>query len=61
MEPTIITVIISVVALALGAIAGKFLFAKNTKKNIEDAKAEAQRIIADGQMQAETLKKEKNA
>jgi ribonuclease Y len=40
-------------------VAGKFIFAKNNNKIVEDAKSEAQRIISEGQFQAETLKKEK--
>jgi ribonuclease Y len=47
------------VALAVGVVLGKFIFAKNTNKILEDAKSEAQKIISDGQFQAETLKKEK--
>jgi ribonuclease Y len=35
------------------------IFAKNTKKTVEDAKSEAQKIVSDAQSQAETLKKEK--
>ncbi|HUS00774.1 MAG TPA: ribonuclease Y, partial [Chitinophagaceae bacterium] len=34
-------------------------FAKNTKKQLEEADQQAQRIISDAQIQAETLKKEK--
>jgi ribonucrease Y len=40
-------------------VAGKFLFAKNTKKQVEEAEQQAQKIVADGQLQAENLKKEK--
>jgi ribonuclease Y len=59
MELNIISIIIGGVCLIAGTILGKFIFAKNTGKLVEDAKSEAQRIIADGQSQAETLKKEK--
>jgi len=59
MEPTIMVVIAGGVALVVGVILGKFIFAKNTSKILEDAKSEAQKIISDGQFQAETLKKEK--
>src|SRR5919199_1868714 len=59
MDSIIITTIIGIVALVAGIIAGKFIFAKDTKKQIEDAEQQAQRIIADAQLQAETLKKEK--
>jgi ribonuclease Y len=59
MEPTILSIIIGGASLIVGTILGKVIFAKNTKKTVEDAKAEAQRILADSQSQAETLKKEK--
>ena len=59
MEPTIIYIIIGIAALVVGVILGKIAFAKNTKKEIEDAQLQVQKIIADGQLQAENLKKEK--
>ena len=59
MTPIIIYIIIGAAALILGIILGKLVFAKNTKKQIEDAEQQAQKIIADGQLQAENLKKEK--
>ncbi len=59
MEPIILYVIIGVIALILGIILGKLVFAKNTTKQIAEAEQQAQRIIADGQLQSENLKKEK--
>ena len=59
MEPNILSIIIGVAALVVGIILGKFIFAKNTQKAIQEAEAQAQKLIADGQLQAETLKKEK--
>lgn len=59
MEPIIIYVIIGVAALILGLILGKLVFAKNTQKKVEEAEQQAQKIISDGQTQAENLKKEK--
>lgn len=59
MDSTIITVIAAIAALLIGIIVGKFLFNKNTQKLIEDAEAQAERIIKDGQTQAETLKEKK--
>ena len=59
MDPIIIYIIIGVAALIVGAILGKLLFSKNTKKQVEEAQIMADKIIADGQLQAETLKKEK--
>ncbi|HNP54581.1 MAG TPA: Rnase Y domain-containing protein, partial [Ferruginibacter sp.] len=59
MEPTIMYLIIGAVALIVGIILGKIIFAKNTQKRIEEAEQEAKRIIADGESKAESLKKEK--
>lgn len=59
MEPIILYIIIGAAALILGLVLGKLVFAKNTKKQIEEAEQQAQKIIADGQLQAENLKKEK--
>jgi ribonuclease Y len=59
MDLSITTLIIGAVALILGILLGKILFARNTKKQVEEAEAQAAKLIADGQAQAETLKKEK--
>ena len=56
MEPIILYIIIGAAALILGLILGKLLFAKNTKKQVEEAEQQAQKIIADRQLQAENLK-----
>ena len=59
MEPNILSILIGGVALIVGTVVGKVIFAKNTKKTVEDAKSEAQKIVSEAQFQAETLKKEK--
>ena len=59
MDPIILYVIIGAAALILGIILGKLVFAKNTQKQIAEAEQQAQKIIADGNLQAENLKKEK--
>ena len=59
MEPNILSIIIGVAALIVGAILGKIFFSKNTKNKVAEAESQAQKIIADGQLQAENLKKEK--
>jgi ribonuclease Y len=59
MEPIIVYIIIGAAALVAGIILGKLIFAKNTKKRITEAEQQAKKIISDGQLQAETLKKEK--
>ena len=55
----IIPIISGVIALIAGIILGKILFAKNTKKQVEEAELQAQKIISDAQIKAETIKKEK--
>ncbi len=55
----IIPILIGVVALIVGIVLGKVIFAKNTKKQLEEADQQAERIINDGKLQSETLKKEK--
>ncbi|MCY7422847.1 MAG: ribonuclease Y [Chitinophagaceae bacterium] len=59
MEISIMSVILGVVGLIAGIILGRFIFAKDTKKQLEETDQQAQRIITDAQTQAETLKKEK--
>jgi len=55
----ILPIIIGAAALIIGILLGKFIFAKNTKKQVEEAEQQAQKIISDTKTQAETLKKEK--
>ncbi len=55
----LITIIIGVIALVVGIVAGKFIFAKDTQRKIDEANQSAQKIIADAQIGAENLKKEK--
>ncbi|MEN9339109.1 MAG: hypothetical protein RIQ62_421 [Bacteroidota bacterium] len=59
MDSTIISVVAAIAALLIGIVAGKFIFNKNTTKLVEEAEAQADRIIKDGQLQAETLKEKK--
>jgi len=66
MDSIAISIIIGIVGVIAGIIAGKFIFAKDTnkqveeaRKRIEEAELQGQKIIADAQMQGETLKKEK--
>ncbi|MBI1782380.1 MAG: ribonuclease Y [Sphingobacteriales bacterium] len=59
MEPNLLAYIIGGIALIVGIVAGKFIFAKNTKKQVAEAEEQSRRIIGDAQTQAETLKKEK--
>jgi ribonucrease Y len=59
MDLNIIIVIVAVVAIVIGIIAGKFIFAKDTRKRVEEAEAQAQSLIKEAQLRAETTKKEK--
>jgi ribonuclease Y len=59
MDPNIIYIIIGVSALIVGIIAGKFIFAKNTRKKIEEAETKAQGIVKEAGLRAETIRKEK--
>ena len=59
MDQTVVSIIIGAISLIVGALAGKYLFAKNTKKQIEDAEHQAQTILKEAELRAETVKKEK--
>jgi ribonucrease Y len=59
MDPIILSIIIGVAALVIGIIAGKVIFAKNTRKQVEDAEIQAQTILREAELRAETIKKEK--
>jgi ribonucrease Y len=59
MEPNVLTYIIGGIALVVGIVLGKLIFAKNTQKKIQDAEEQANRITSEAQSKAETLKKEK--
>ena len=59
MDNTVVIIIIGVIALVVGVVAGKMFFAKNTKQELEDADAKAQSIIKEAELRAETIKKEK--
>ena len=59
MDPIVISIIAAVVGIIVGVIIGKLIFAKDTRKQVEDAEQQSKKLIADAQMQAETLKKEK--
>jgi ribonuclease Y len=59
MDPNIIYVIIGVSALIIGIVAGKFIFAKDTRKQIEEADVQSQSIVREAEIRAETIRKEK--
>ena len=59
MDPNILMLIVAVVAVLLGITAGKFIFAKDTKKRTEEAELHAQSLIKEAELRAETIRKEK--
>lgn len=59
MDQTVVSIIIGAAALIVGIVAGRILFAKNTKQQIEDATTQAQNIIKEAEISAENIKKEK--
>jgi len=59
MDPNILSIIIGLAALIVGIIAGKFIFAKDTKKIIEDAELQAKSFLKEAELRAETIRKEK--
>ncbi|TWF45365.1 ribonuclease Y [Chitinophaga polysaccharea] len=59
MDVTLITTITAVVALVIGIALGKVIFAKNTQHKIDEAEQQAKKIIADAQISAENLKKDR--
>jgi ribonuclease Y len=59
LDQNIILIITGVIALVIGIIAGKLIFAKNTRKQVEAAEEQAQKIVRDAQTNAENLKKER--
>ena len=59
MDQNILFAIIGVAGLIIGILAGKLIFAKNTKKQIAEAELLAQSILKEAELRGETFKKEK--
>jgi ribonuclease Y len=59
MDPMIISIITGVIALVVGLGAGRMIFSKNTKKQVEEAEELSQKIVKEAELRAETIKKEK--
>lgn len=55
----ILYLIIGIGSLVAGIVAGKFIFSKNTEKQVKEAESKAENIIKEAQLRAETIKKEK--
>ena len=58
-DQNIVLLIVGVVALLAGIIAGKLIFTPKHRRIIEGAREQAQKILQDAQVNAENLKKEK--
>lgn len=59
MDSTTISIIIGAIALVIGVVLGKFIFAVNTRKKIDEAELQSQNIIKEAELRAETIRKEK--
>ena len=59
MDPLIIYLIVGVAAIIVGIIAGKLIFAKDTRNQLEEAELQSQTIIKEATLRAETIRKEK--
>jgi ribonuclease Y len=59
MDQTILLLIIGGASGIGGLLLGRFAFAKNTKKQVEDAENQAASILKEAELRAETIKKEK--
>ena len=59
MDPLILSILIGVAALVIGIVVGKLIFAKNTRKQVEEAELQSQTILKEAELRAETIRKEK--
>ncbi|MDB5251887.1 MAG: rny [Flaviaesturariibacter sp.] len=59
MEFNILTLILAVVGVVIGVVVGKFIFAKDTTKKVEEADAHARKLIKEAELRAENIRKEK--
>lgn len=59
MDTNILIAISSLIALALGILAGKLIYSRDTSKKLKEAEERSGKIIADAKVQAENLRKEK--
>ncbi len=52
-------IIVGIISVIIGIVLGKIIFSKNTKQQVADANQQAEKVLSDAKLQAETLKKEK--
>src|SRR5580692_8985333 len=55
----VVYIIVGVIALLVGVVVGKLIFAKDTQHKIAESEAQAKKIIGEAQATAENLKREK--
>lgn len=55
----ILEAIVAIVGVVAGIIAGKFIFAKDNRRHVEEAENKAKSIVKEAHLRAETIKKEK--
>ena len=55
----ILIYIVGGVALLIGIVAGKLIFAKSTKQKIDEADQHARKVVADAEAKAETIKQQR--
>jgi ribonuclease Y len=58
-DQNIVLIIVGVVALIIGIVAGKLIFTPNNRRIIQTAQEQAQKVLLDAQSTSENLKKEK--
>ncbi len=59
MDSTIIVAVVAVAAILIGIFLGKFIFAKNTQKQVDDANEQAKKLVEEAKAHAETIKEKK--
>ncbi|HTN37846.1 MAG TPA: ribonuclease Y [Arachidicoccus sp.] len=59
MSELILEAIVAIVGVVAGIIAGKFIFAKDNRRQLEEAESKAKGIVKEAHLRAETLKKER--
>lgn len=59
MESTILVAVVAVVAILIGILLGKIIFAKNTENKVREAEQQAEKIIQDAEKHTQTIKEKK--
>ncbi|RZM07725.1 MAG: DUF3552 domain-containing protein, partial [Pedobacter sp.] len=59
MDSNILLAIVGIVALIVGLLVGKLIFAKDTSKKLAEAELQSQSILKEAELRSETIRKEK--